>query len=87
MPPTEYATTVADELACDSETRNLPFVGVLASWASARLVSSFLFGVSATDPAIYAIGVGLILLFVLLASAMPAVRAASANPVKALRAV
>jgi len=62
-------------------------VGVLASWASARLVSSFLFGVSATDPAIYTIGVGLILLFVLLASAMPAVRAASANPVKALRAV
>ena len=62
-------------------------MGVLASWASARLVSSFLFGVSATDPAIYAISVGLILLFVLLASAMPAVRAASANPVKALRAV
>jgi ABC-type lipoprotein release transport system permease subunit len=33
-----------------------------------------------------AMGVGLILLFVLLASALPATRAASADPVKALRA-
>jgi len=62
-------------------------LGVVGSLAAARLVTSFLFGVSAKDPVIYAAGVGLILGLVLLASALPAVRAAASDPVKALRAV
>jgi predicted permease len=62
-------------------------LGVMGSLGAARLVNSFLFGVSATDPVIYAAGVGLIFGFVLLASALPAVRAAASDPVKALRAV
>ncbi len=62
-------------------------LGVLGSLAAGRLVKTFLFGVSATDPAIYAAGVGMILVFVLLASALPAARAAGADPVEALRGV
>jgi len=61
-------------------------LGVLASYAAARLVKAFLFDVSPTDPLIYAAGVVMILSFVLLASALPAARAAAADPVEALRA-
>jgi len=62
-------------------------VGVLASFAVSQLVSSFLFGVTATDPIIYAASVLTMLLVALLASALPAMRAASADPIQALRSV
>ena len=61
-------------------------LGILGSLATAQLIKSFLFGVSAIDPIIYTAGVGLILAFVVLASALPASRAASADPTEALRA-
>jgi putative ABC transport system permease protein len=61
--------------------------GVLASFAVAQLVSSFLFGVTATDPMIYAASVLVMLLVALLASALPAMRAASADPIQALRSI
>jgi putative ABC transport system permease protein len=50
-----------------------------------RLVRSFLFEVSPTDPGIYLISAGLMVMVALLASALPARRAASADPVSALR--
>ena len=62
-------------------------LGVLGSLAASRIVSSFLFEVSATDPLIYLAGVLLMLLMALLASAIPARRAASADPIDALRAI
>jgi ABC-type antimicrobial peptide transport system permease subunit len=62
-------------------------LGVLASLAVSRLVSSFLFDVSATDPFIYMAGVLIMMLMALIASALPATRAASADPAKALRAI
>jgi predicted permease len=61
--------------------------GVLASLALSRLVSSLLFGVSATDPLIYIAGVLVMMLMALLASALPATRAASADPIDALRSI
>jgi predicted permease len=61
-------------------------LGLLGSLAVSRLVSSFLFEVSATDPLIYTGGVLIMMLMALFASLLPAVRAASANPVDALRA-
>jgi putative ABC transport system permease protein len=61
-------------------------LGVLGSLAVSRTVSAFLFDVSATDPLIYAGSVALMLLVALLASAQPAIRAASADPTHALRA-
>jgi putative ABC transport system permease protein len=60
-------------------------LGVLASLAISRLVSSFLFGVSATDPVIYILCVLIMLIMALLASTLPAARAASADPMDALR--
>ena len=62
-------------------------VGVLASLALSRLVGSFLFLVSATDPILYAVSVLIMIVLALAASALPATRAASADPVRALRSV
>jgi predicted permease len=62
-------------------------LGVLGSLAVSRLVSSFLFDVSATDPFIYVAAVAVMMLMALIASALPATRAASADPIKALRSI
>jgi predicted permease len=62
-------------------------LGVLGSLAVSRLVRSFLFEVSATDPLIYTTGVLIMMLMALLASALPATRAASADPMDALRSI
>lgn len=62
-------------------------LGLVGAVALSRLVSSFLFEVSATDPRIYAVAVAILLLMVLLASALPAVRAASADPLDSLRSM
>jgi ABC-type lipoprotein release transport system permease subunit len=53
--------------------------------AASRLVSSFLFDVSATDPRVLAGSALTMMLMALLASALPASRAASADPIDALR--
>ena len=62
-------------------------LGVLGSLAVSRLVSSFLFEVSATDPFIYVAGILVMMVMVVAASAIPAMRAASADPIDALRAI
>jgi putative ABC transport system permease protein len=61
-------------------------LGVLGSLGVSRLVRSFLFEVSPTDPLIYIEGVLIMLCLALVASALPASRASAADPVKALRA-
>ena len=60
-------------------------LGVAGSLAVSRLVSSFLFDVSATDPLVYLTATATMVLMALLASALPAMRAASADPIDALR--
>jgi predicted permease len=60
-------------------------LGVLGSLAVSRLVSSFLFEVSATDPLIYITGVVIMLLMAVLASVVPATRAATTDPIESLR--
>jgi predicted permease len=60
-------------------------LGVLASLAASQLIASFLFGVSPTDPFTYSASVLLMLLLALLASTLPAFRAASSDPIKPLR--
>jgi predicted permease len=60
-------------------------LGVLGSLAVARLVGAFLFGVSATDPAVYAVTTATMLAIAMAASALPATRAAKADPMEALR--
>jgi putative ABC transport system permease protein len=61
--------------------------GVVASLAISRLIKSFLFDVSATDPLVYIAAVLTMMLMALLASALPATRAASADPIEALRSI
>ena len=61
-------------------------LGVLGSLAISRLITAFLFNVSATDPIIYAAAAVVMILMTLAASALPARRAASADPLDALRA-
>ena len=60
-------------------------LGVIGSVAVSRIVSSFLFQVSATDPAIYMVGVLIMMAVALIATGVPAIRAALANPLDALR--
>src|SRR5215472_13604547 len=60
-------------------------LGILGSLCVSRLVGAFLFEVSATNPIVYLASVVLMLLLTLLASALPAVRAAAADPAQALR--
>jgi predicted permease len=60
-------------------------LGVLGSLAVAHLVGAFLFGVSATNPIVYTASIFLMLALSLLASALPAFRAAAADPAHVLR--
>jgi cell division protein FtsX len=62
-------------------------LGILGSLGVSRMVSSFLFEVSATDPLIYLAGVLIMMAMAVIASALPATRAASADPIEALRSV
>lgn len=62
-------------------------LGVIGSLVLSRFVGSFLFGVSPTEPMIYLASVVVMLLMALVASALPAARAASADPVSALRSI
>jgi putative ABC transport system permease protein len=63
------------------------FFGILGSLGVSRMVSSFLFEVSSTDPLIYLAGVLIMMAMALIASALPATRAASSDPIDALRSV
>ena len=60
-------------------------IGFLASLAATRLIDSQLFGISATDPFSYAAALFVLLLIALLATYLPARRAARVEPLVALR--
>jgi putative ABC transport system permease protein len=62
-------------------------LGTLASWPLTKLlnVQSFLFQVDSSSPAIYALAAAVLAAAGLLASAVPAFRAASIDPLEALR--
>jgi ABC-type antimicrobial peptide transport system permease subunit len=62
-------------------------LGVIGSLLLSRLVRSFLFDVSATDPLIYISSVLIMMLVALLPSTLPAIRAASTDPMEALRLI
>lgn len=60
-------------------------LGILGSLSVSHLVAAFLFGVRATNPIVYTVSICVILALVLLASTIPALRAAAADPARALR--
>jgi ABC-type antimicrobial peptide transport system permease subunit len=60
-------------------------VGILAAFGLAKLISSFLFGVTAADPLVF-VGAPIVLTIVaLIAAWIPAMRASRVNPIEALR--
>jgi ABC-type antimicrobial peptide transport system permease subunit len=60
-------------------------LGIPLAIAATRLLGSMLFGVAPSDPLTYAGGLGLIAIVALIASLQPARRAASTDPIVALR--
>jgi ABC-type antimicrobial peptide transport system permease subunit len=60
-------------------------LGLVGALASTRLLQSFLFGVSAVDPLTFAGAAVLLLLVTAAAAYLPARRAASIDPIAALR--
>jgi predicted permease len=60
-------------------------IGTFAAVAAARLLSSRLFGIEATDPRTFAAGITLMILVTFLAGFLPARRASSVDPIEALR--
>src|SRR5580700_8234119 len=59
--------------------------GMLGSLAVSRMIKSLLFEVSATDPLIYAASVLIVMATAIMASALPARRVASLDPIVSLR--
>ncbi len=60
-------------------------IGLAGALALGRAVSSLVYGVSATDPATFVAGAGLLAAVALFASVIPAIRATRVEPMKALR--
>lgn len=61
-------------------------VGLIGAVAASRLIQSMVYGVKTWDPLTLAVAALLVMLLALAASLLPARRAASTNPVEALRA-
>jgi putative ABC transport system permease protein len=61
-------------------------IGMLGAAAASRLLKTLLFGVSAFDPLVLVLAAIFVLMLALVASLLPAARAAAIDPVKALRA-
>ena len=61
-------------------------VGLIAAFVLTETIASFLYGVSPTDPATAIAVAGVLLLVAAIAAFVPALRAASVNPMTALRA-
>jgi ABC-type antimicrobial peptide transport system permease subunit len=60
-------------------------LGLLGAVATSRLLRSFLFEVSPFDPGVLALSAIAMLLLAIAASALPAIRASSTDPMPALR--
>jgi putative ABC transport system permease protein len=60
-------------------------VGVVASYASVRVLTGFIWGVSALDPSTFVTVAVTLVVVAIIASLVPAVRAVRLNPVRALR--
>lgn len=60
-------------------------IGLPTAWFAAQIAQSMLFGVAATTLRVYATAAGVLAVIALLATALPARRAASADPIEVIR--
>jgi putative ABC transport system permease protein len=60
-------------------------LGIAGAAAISRLLSTFFFGISSTDPATFATVAVVVLLVGLTASLLPAYRATTVDPIRTLR--
>ncbi len=60
-------------------------LGLLVAYAATRVLCGFLFGIEASDPWVFAVGIGIVIATGLLACYLPARRATRVDPVVALR--
>ena len=60
-------------------------IGLVGAWGASHFLQSFLFGVRALDPAVLALAALVLLVLTLIASLLPARRAASVELTEALR--
>jgi putative ABC transport system permease protein len=61
-------------------------LGLMGAWFASKVVATLLFGLSPTDPFTYALVACMLIAIALLASVVPARRAARVDPMTALRA-
>ena len=60
-------------------------IGLVAAVGLTRLISSWLYGVEATDPVTFGVVAALLVAVALVASYLPALRASRTDPLEALR--
>jgi ABC-type antimicrobial peptide transport system permease subunit len=60
-------------------------LGLAPAWQLGKLMTALLFRVTPTDPAVFAVTIGVLLAAGFAASTIPALRAASVDPLDALR--
>jgi putative ABC transport system permease protein len=60
-------------------------VGLIAAYAVGRVIESQLFGVKASDPSVFAVAAALLAAVAVLAGWLPSRKAASVDPMVALR--
>jgi ABC-type antimicrobial peptide transport system permease subunit len=60
-------------------------VGILSAFGLAKLISSFLFGVTAADPLVFVVAPVVLTMVALFAAWIPAMRASKVDPIQALR--
>ena len=77
--------TIGDLMPSRRELLKFGGLGLLGAAAASHLLQSLLFGVSPFDPLVLALAAVFVLALALVASLLPARRAASIDPMKALR--